>query len=226
MNTWIEKLSSKDPILIEEAIREAQADPKLPALVDLYESLWKMTYANAKDIPEAEGLELAGRIALINEQEDLAPNPPVPVEEVEALDLGGFPEAVFFPELSRYVGLRRLDFWESPLREIPEGMLLLTNLEELNFADGLERLPADIHRLTKLKKLWAPDGEIPEIPESLGRMKHLEILVLDNNALRVLPDFLLEMPALKQVFVEGNPDLFLPADREEKFRAKGIELLF
>lgn len=154
-------LSGTDIQKIKNAL-EKISNAESQAIVDLYRSIWKMTYANAKGY---ENMELAKQIALMNEQEGLVPDPPVPVDQVIHLDLGGFPEAVFFPELLRYTNIQRLDFWENNLEKIPVELLQLPSLVELYVGDGVEELPDFLLEMPSLKEINMVFKEGVEIPE-------------------------------------------------------------
>lgn len=195
----------------------------LNAWIGLYESIWHMTYANATDMEEVKGMDLAERIVLMNQQEDLIPSPLSSIEEVVALDLGGFPDAVLFPELKRYKNLKKLDLWENGLSEIPAGLFELVSLEELRIIDPVRYLPPELAQLKQLKKLCI-EGEIEQVPEVLKEMGQLQSLELDLNNLKEIPAFLAGLPQLNMLSVRYNPDLRIPPGLIAGFSEKGIRL--
>ncbi len=203
---------------------EARASqPVLDKWIALYESIWHMTYANATDMDEVKHMDLAEQIVLMNQQEDLIPNPLSSIEEVEALDLGGFPDAVLFPELKRYTHLKKLDLWENGLTEIPLELFDMTSLEELRIIDPIRHLPGEFVKLKQLKKLCI-EGDIPFIPEAFKDMEQLQSLELDLNNLTEVPAFIAELPQLKKLSLSYNTALQIPQELIARFKEKNIRL--
>lgn len=223
MNNDHNILTGTNAANIRQLLETASSQPALDAWISLYESIWKMTYANATNMNELQDMDLAERIALMNEQEDFVPLPLCSPEEVTALDLGGFPEAVFFPELDRYQKLKTLDLWENGLSSVPKELFGLRSLEALRIADPVTTFPEEFINLTQLKKLCI-EGHITQIPESFKELKHLQILDLTHNRLSAIPAFLAELPELKSIYVKYNPDLVVSDDLISMFKEKGILL--
>lgn len=218
-----EILTGTDAAAIRKLLEARASQTTLNEWVSLYESIWHMTYANASDMDELKGMDLAEQIVLMNQQEDLIPNPLSPIEEVTALDLGGFPDAVLFPELTRYKQLKKLDLWENGLSEIPADLFELSSLEELRIIDPIRQLPQEFVQLKQLKKLCI-EGEIEEIPEAFKEMAQLQSLELDLNNLNAIPDFLVELPQLKTLSLHYNMALQISPELIDRFREKGIRL--
>lgn len=208
-------LASSDVAEIEEGLRLLPELPALQFIPGMYGSIWKMTYACAQD-PEFTALSagpLSGRMALMNAQEDLVPLPHVPVEEIASLDLGGFPEAVFFPELLRYKKLKRLSLWENSLKTLPADLFRLDTLEYLYICDELEELPPRIGELKNLKQLLLSGNRLRSVPPEIARLQQLEELDLSSNRLRHFNLDIGRMPALKQIDLGGNdPQLQLSSE--------------
>jgi len=216
-------LTGTDAIAIRKLLELRTSGNTLNEWLALYESIWRMTYANATDMEEVKSMDLAEQIALMNQQEDLVPNPLSSIEEVAALDLGGFPDAVLFPELKRYKQLKKLDLWENGLSEIPAELFELSSLEELRIIDPIRQLPEEFVRLKHLKKLCV-EGEIEEIPEAFKAMEQLQNLELDLNNLKEIPVFLVELPQLKTLSLQYNMALQISTGLMDRFREKGIRL--
>lgn len=219
------QLQSTNPREIEEALLVGSNSGEIRQIIDLFESIWKMTYAASSD-PEFKAVQnglLADQIVLMNEQEDLIPAGLPKIEEVTELDLGGFPEAAFFPELLRYKKLQKLQLWENEVTILPDDFFELEHLSELYLSCHLEELSPFIGKLQHLKILILAGNKIKQIPASIQKLSKLEELDLSNNQLSELPAFLSELPGLKVLHIYGNPDLVL--DNPEIYREKGIELV-
>jgi hypothetical protein len=73
------------------------------------------------------------------------------------------------------------------LKEIPEWIAELKNLEELDLSENeIRYVPKHIGKLTKLKKLYLHNNGIVFIEPDLAKLKSLEILWLDGSYLLVL----------------------------------------
>ncbi len=216
-------LSGTDAAAIRKLLELRASQSILDEWIALYESIWHMTYANANDMDELKGMDLAEQIVLMNQQEDLVPNRLSSIQEVTALDLGGFPDAVLFPELKRYTQLKKLELWENGLTEIPAELFELTSLEELRIIDPIRHLPEEFVQLKQLKKLCI-EGEIVEIPDAFKAMEQLQSLELDLNNLEEIPAFLAELPQLKLLSLSYNTALRIPPGLISRFTEKGIRL--
>lgn len=172
---------------------------------------------------ELKHMNLAEQIILMNQQEDLIPGELSPIEDVTALDLGGFPDAVLFPELKRYTRLKKLDLWENGLTEIPMELFELSSLEELRIIDPIRHLPQEFLRLKHLKIICI-EGDIEYIPEAFKGMEQLQSLELDLNNLVEIPAFLAGLPQLKLLSLRYNTELRLPQELIARFNEKGIRL--
>ncbi|MNV47558.1 Leucine Rich repeats (2 copies) [compost metagenome] len=137
--------------------------------------------------------------------------------------MGGFPEAILFPELLRYKKLQKLQLWENDLKVLPDAFFELNHLSELYISCNLEELSPLVEKLQQLKILALPGNQIKQIPSSIQTLSKLEELDMSNNQLSELPVFLSELPSLKKLFVYGNPGLVL--NETENYREKGIELI-
>lgn len=74
----------------------------------------------------------------------------------------------------------------------------------------LESLPADIGRMSNLRKLYLTNNRLQNrgIPYTLQFLKKLNELYVDNNLLDALPSFLLAMKSLQTVHRHGNHNYF------------------
>ncbi|TQF17497.1 leucine-rich repeat domain-containing protein [Myxococcus llanfairpwllgwyngyllgogerychwyrndrobwllllantysiliogogogochensis] len=221
-------LKSSEPAQVRQALDLLPEFPTLSPLLELFDSIWRMTYANAEepDVTRVARSGLEYRIALMNEQEDLVPSPLAAIEAVEQLDLGGFPKASLSPELARYTHLRRLDLWENGLEELPDEVFSLRSLEVLYVSDPLRRLSPKIGNLTNLRQLRLAGGALEALPETLTQLKRLELLELDSNCLGRSPDFLLELPSLREVRLSWDESEPFNERILKEWDKRGVRYLF
>ena len=85
-------------------------------------------------------------------------------------------------------GITRLDL-ACDLTEFPEAIFSLADsLEVLNLSGNqLNRLPADLPRLHKLRVLFCSDNTFTEVPSVLGQCPQLEMVGFKANQIRHLP---------------------------------------
>jgi len=130
-------------------------------------------------------------------------------------------------------GITRLDLADG-LTEFPREIFeLADSLEILNLSgNALSQLPADLHRLTKLRVLFCSDNQFTELPECLGQCAQLTMigfkanrietvpgaalppllrwLILTDNRIAQLPNELGERPYLQKLMLAGNRLTALP----------------
>jgi hypothetical protein len=130
-------------------------------------------------------------------------------------------------------GARRLKLSEG-LAEFPRAIFdLADTLEELDLSgNALSALPDDLHRLRRLRVLFASGNPFTELPEALGACPALELvgfkacriervgagalppalrwLILTDNRIQTLPDTLGRCPRLQKLMLAGNQLRHLP----------------
>ncbi|XP_068096588.1 leucine-rich repeat-containing protein 47 [Hyperolius riggenbachi] len=83
--------------------------------------------------------------------------------------------------------------------------------ERIRQADG--RLPPEIFSLSLLNYLEVSGcGELRDVPDELGRLSHLQSLILCRNRLRILPGSLAQLRSLRVLDVSGNELEALPPE--------------
>ncbi|NCN07924.1 leucine-rich repeat domain-containing protein [Candidatus Falkowbacteria bacterium] len=111
------------------------------------------------------------------------------------------------------VTANKLDISNKALTRLPDYIIRLDNLEELNISNNklTGSLPAEIKNLSKLKILDLSNNLMTGIPAEIGQLPNLEILNLANNQLTGLPYELGNLKNLKTLNLSGNnyaqPDL-------------------
>ncbi|GKV38350.1 hypothetical protein SLEP1_g46268 [Rubroshorea leprosula] len=80
------------------------------------------------------------------------------------------------PSLSNLRGLKKLNFFGTPIEELPQGLNMLTNLKHLLLGGGLSEIPDGLlQNFSKLHYLRV-DWRIPLKWEEIGRLRKLESL--------------------------------------------------
>lgn len=82
----------------------------------------------------------------------------------------------------------RLDLSGQKLKEVPEGVYLLKNLNALDLSNNkLKALPERLQELKHMQEFRASKNKLTEVPKALCRFIHLKRLDLSRNALTGLP---------------------------------------
>ncbi|MFH2095139.1 MAG: leucine-rich repeat domain-containing protein [Bacteroidota bacterium] len=142
---------------------------------------------------------------------------------------------IFFPENpDDIIKLKKLDFRLKEVKEIPESIAVLENLESMNGAsNALTSLPDEmiylknlkvldlskneftafpkiIFKLQDLEELYLGGNHIADVPEDIVGLKKLRILDLHNNKIKSLPLRVGEMEALEELNIGANGIESLP----------------
>ncbi|MBC3779586.1 leucine-rich repeat-containing protein kinase family protein [Pseudomonas sp. SWRI99] len=144
-------------------------------------------------------------------------------------------------------GITRLDL-SGGLTEFPREIFdLADTLEVLNLSgNALDRLPDDLHRLTRLRVLFCSDNLFTELPACLGRCTALTMigfkanrivnvpaaalppllrwLILTDNCIETLPSELGERPHLQKLMLSGNRLQALPSSLSHCLRLELIRV--
>ncbi|MBC3208701.1 serine/threonine-protein kinase [Pseudomonas sp. SWRI111] len=144
-------------------------------------------------------------------------------------------------------GITRLDL-SGGLTEFPREIFdLADTLEVLNLSgNALDRLPDDLHRLTRLRVLFCSDNLFTELPACLGRCTALTMigfkanrivnvpaaalppllrwLILTDNCIETLPSELGERPHLQKLMLSGNRLQALPSSLSRCLRLELIRI--
>lgn len=101
---------------------------------------------------------------------------------------------------------KKLDLSDKNLQKLPEYVLKITDLEELDISNNklTGALPAEIRQLKKLKVLNCSDNLMTGVPAEIGQLENLEVLNLANNDLTGLPNELGNLKKLKILNLSGN----------------------
>ncbi len=82
----------------------------------------------------------------------------------------------------------RLDLSGQKLKEVPEGVYLLKNLNALDLSNNkLKELPERLQELKHMQEFRASKNKLTDVSKGLCRLIHLKRLDLSRNALTALP---------------------------------------
>ena len=124
------------------------------------------------------------------------------IQELNLSDLG---LKVLPKEISRFLGLTRLELQRNQLSSLPESFGVLTRLIYLFLNENhLTSLPKSFGALTGLTGLHLNDNRLTSLPESFGALTRLTRLYLDNNRLTSLPESFGVLTRLTYLFLTGN----------------------
>ena len=109
----------------------------------------------------------------------------------------------------------RLDLSHQKLKEVPEQVFLLINLNALDLGrNKLKDLPGRLADLPYLQELRAPRNRMGSFPEVICRMSHLKRLDLSRNALDGLPVCLGDLKELVSLDLWSNDLARFPVELE------------
>jgi hypothetical protein len=187
-------------VMVERARREDERELRLGEIYWYWrdESGWA-TFLNHRVVPPALFDELARRRA---------------VHPFDGLSFHGGSLTTLPAELARArPWLRTLSIGSNPFTTLPAALWELTNLEELSLlGTELVDVPADIARLTKLRRLDLGNmKKMKEVPASVCALDHVESLRLGNGSIRKVPDAIVGMRALRELELQSTQIAKLPA---------------
>lgn len=91
------------------------------------------------------------------------------------------------------------------LKEFPEGIFKLTNLQHLDLMDNeIRSISPEIAKLKNLQILFLSNNKLEALPEDIKGMEHLEVLHLERNRFESLPTWIAEMKKLNKVGLREN----------------------
>ncbi|MBI3139143.1 MAG: hypothetical protein HYZ15_11200 [Sphingobacteriales bacterium] len=117
-----------------------------------------------------------------------------------------------FSGIKSMLNLRYLALDDAELEQLPTGLFdQLTELRTLSMVrNKFTKLPEHIRKLKKLEYLVMYDNEIDSIPDWIGEMKNLETLILPRNKLVFISAAVGKLKKLKDLSVGDNQIKNLP----------------
>ena len=113
---------------------------------------------------------------------------------------------VTFPRIAGCTKLRSLTFTSSDTTKVPIDLGDLARLETLVLVGHrkLHKLPAELGRLAKLRRLQIDSNGLRDLPEQIGALSMLDTLIAYGNALTDLPASLAKLKRLRWLEVQMN----------------------
>ena len=114
------------------------------------------------------------------------------------------------PELTM-IGFKsnRITLWPEDAMPAKVRWLILTD-------NRIEKLPDSIGKLKHLQKLMLAGNQISTLPDTMSHCKNLELVRLSANRLERLPEWLFTMPCLSWLACAGNPCTSTPLPDSNK----------
>lgn len=110
--------------------------------------------------------------------------------------------------------LKRLNISDNCIQELSgEIDTFWPNLEVLNLSrNQLKALPQALSKIEKLRRLYLNDNELvfEGIPNSIGKLYNLEVLMVSNNKLELIPEGVVRCGKLKKLILSNNNLITLP----------------
>lgn len=129
--------------------------------------------------------------------------------------------------LGQLVQLKSIDLSANNFTQFPSSIRKLTLLEELNLNCYLTEIPDWIGELNQLQVLILCENKLSKIPESIGELTQLKKLDLRNNNLTQIPDSITNLKLLNFIDLRDNDIRItdLPTSFSKRFRSKRHLLL-
>ncbi len=142
-------------------------------------------------------------------------------------------------ELSLLTNLVELSLMSAPLTSLPQSMSNLTNLKKFVFSSSSDIFPTCIYAMTHLEYLfisgsfsslstnignlsyleefflrgnYESPGTMSQIPSSIGDLKNLRYLLIDNHSLNSLPSSIKNLSSLSNLSITNNALTEIPLE--------------
>jgi Leucine-rich repeat (LRR) protein len=106
----------------------------------------------------------------------------------------------------------RLDLSKQHLEQIPAGVFMLTNLQELNLSrNKIKSIPSEIKNLKSLRIIDLSSNKLTTLQAEIGTLTHLQKLILKHNKISSLPAEMGLLLSLTELDLWGNRIISFPA---------------
>lgn len=129
-------------------------------------------------------------------------------------------------ELLNLDALRNLIIIETPIKTLPEELSLLTSLKRLHIlmCKGFSELPETIGDLKSLVELSIEECGLRTIPDTIKDLPNLQVLHLNGNNLIYLPESIGYLKSLEYLFLMNNQLKILPESISNLINLKSLNL--
>jgi len=156
----------------------------------------------------SEILDLADSLEILDLSNNHLKSLPPEFARLQKLKIAFFNNNAFeeIPEiLSQCPDLYMVGFKSNQIKVFPDDALSPTVHWLILTHNKLEKLPASIGKLTKLRKLMLAGNRLESLPDEMAACLNLELIRLAANRLTELPTWLLNLPRLSWLAYSGNP---------------------
>lgn len=109
--------------------------------------------------------------------------------------------------------VKRIDLRKSALKDCPEELATLINLEFIDLSENqLSTLPAFFKNFKKLKELHLESNQFTQIPNVIFEIKSLEAFYIGSNKITSLPGGITGLNNLQKLFIQNNLITELPGN--------------
>ncbi len=124
-------------------------------------------------------------------------------------------------DIFREAGISREETYPKDRIRIEDGRVTKLNISSY----GLKRLPDSIGNMKALEGLDVNDNQLTALPDSIGNMKALKWLDVQNNRLTALPDSIGNLKDLKELYVYNNSLNKETEGMLMKLKARGVAVI-
>ncbi|MEI6766816.1 MAG: leucine-rich repeat domain-containing protein [Bacteroidota bacterium] len=106
----------------------------------------------------------------------------------------------------------RLDLSKQHLEQIPAGVFMLANLQEMNLSHNkIKSIPCEIKSLKNLRIIDLSSNKLITLPAEIGTLTYLQKLYLKHNKISTLPIEMALLISLSELDLWGNRIIRFPA---------------
>jgi len=120
------------------------------------------------------------------------------------------PEALMAPQSGPLLGARELES-QRWYHSVEEALADPTKVYKLSLAgDKLKELPESLFRLVNLQVLNLSDNKLKTLPPQIANLQNLQVLVLTGNKINLLPEEMKELDHLRRLYLGQNRLMEMP----------------
>ncbi len=123
--------------------------------------------------------------------------------------------------------INNLELNELNIKEIPQDISRLINLEFLDFRDNrIKKISPELGKLAKLISLRLDNNQISEIPNEIRHLQNLEDFSVSDNKLKEINTAIFQLSNLKYMSVMNNSITQIPQEIKNLKNLRGLTLDF
>ncbi len=107
-----------------------------------------------------------------------------------------------------------LDLSKQKLSEVPDEIILFTNLQQLNLSNNkLLELPNFITKLPKLSYLNISANKLSSLPQNIGNLNQLSSIDFSKNKISSIPNSFFQLENIEIINCYSNPSLYFEPNK-------------